>query len=80
MNYSINMKKYLIKINRGFLDGFFSIGKSMSSMRLYPNKIKILSDTEAYEEDAKSIRSDWEIVGNDLRKSIHKLSLENKIL
>lgn len=67
------MKNYLAKIGKSLRDGFYSVAKGMSTFSIYPEKYKIPSDWEAWEENGKNMRSDWKAVGNDLKNAIRSL-------
>jgi len=66
-NIIANIKNGFLSIARGFSTYYFSID----------NNIKIMSDQEAYEEDCRSIASDWVAVGNDIRSVINSMPLNN---
>lgn len=55
---------FIKMLNSGFESigkGFASIGEGMSSITLFPKKkYYTLTDKEAFEADAKALRSDWE--------------------
>ena len=60
-------------------EGFYSIGEGFASLSLYPAiNYKILSDKEAFEEDVRKLKGDWNEVGGDLEKAINKLEEEVK--
>jgi len=54
-------------VNRSFLTGFSSV------LNIAGNNKKFNSSKSSEEADLKAIRNDWEMVGEDIRKSILKL-------
>lgn len=44
----------------------------------YPKR-KILSDKEAWEEDYKALKSDWDLVGKDMWTAIKQFDKEHNI-
>lgn len=74
------MKNYLKKIAKSIWDGLYSIAEGMSTFNIYPvKKIKIPSEREGWEKDFESMKSDWENVGNDLRKTMEHFSSKKNL-
>ena len=73
------MENYFKKIGKILYNGFYSLGKGMSTFSIYPQtKIRVLTDKKTDKENAKKIKDDWEAVGKDLKKAMKNFSLENK--
>ena len=70
------MIKYFKSLGKSFVQGGYSIAEGMSKLNLFPPKrtLQDLLEQYPFEDDYGSIKSDWEAVGNDIRKAMNDYS------
>lgn len=67
------MENYFKSFGRYLLKGFYSIAEGMSTLSIYPPKRKIPLSSESWKKDGEAIQSDWNVVGDDFKRTIKNL-------